>query len=250
MTYNSNPTIPIIIARNPPSAVTYDLSIPHRVTITLPLGSTWTSGLHFHQTHDEYLCLLKGTVRVRLGDEIHILTASNHSPLTPLEIKVPKGVWHEWSRADGDVGKDEEVIVVERTDPTDGDKAIFFWNLNGVILKAQRTTKPALAPAWAFGLALDIWITLNLFAIFHMLDNIPVLLGARELFIQWGLVSRGSWAEALLSELETAWAVVVLWAAEKVIRVLGEGAVRREFTPEKEYKEWMNRRREKGGVGL
>ncbi|RSL59321.1 hypothetical protein CEP53_005863 [Fusarium sp. AF-6] len=162
--------IPSVIDRPLPNAVTYDLSTTGQVKITLPESSTWSSGLHWHETHDEYLKVIKGTIRVQLGSTIQYISATeNEQP----EIKVARYVWHEWQRA----VPDGEVVVIERTVPDDNEKAIFFWNLNGVILDAPRLmSDPSSAvsrlPGRFRGLALDFWITLNLFVIFNHFDNV------------------------------------------------------------------------------
>jgi uncharacterized RmlC-like cupin family protein len=110
-----------IITRGLPNAVVYNLSDQFQTTITLPSGSTWTSGLHWHETHTEYLRLVKGTIRVRLGNTTSIISA--HDSPEPMEVKVERNVWHEWSRATPD---GEEVIVIERTDPADHENHLFF----------------------------------------------------------------------------------------------------------------------------
>ncbi|KAJ4201677.1 hypothetical protein NW767_006765 [Fusarium falciforme] len=101
-----------VIERPLPNAVTYDLSTTGQVKITLPESSTWSSGLHWHETHDEYLKVIKGTIRVQLGSTIQYISATeNEQP----EIKVARYVWHKWQRA----GPDGEVVVIERTEPDD-----------------------------------------------------------------------------------------------------------------------------------
>ena len=124
--------IPSVIERPLPNGVIYDMSTVGHVRITLPKSSTWSSGLHWHETHDEYLRVVKGTIRVRLGDSRQVISATDGNQP---EIKVPRYAWHEWQRAAPD---GEEVVVIERTDPDDNDKAIFFWNLNGVILNSPK----------------------------------------------------------------------------------------------------------------
>ncbi|MCJ1233927.1 hypothetical protein MMC14_001885 [Varicellaria rhodocarpa] len=107
-----------LITRSWPNAVIYDLTHPSHTKITLPRGSTWSSGLHWHETHIEYLRVLKGSVRVRLGDTFSIISVSKAGDNKPVDVKVDQYQMHEWSRADLD---GEEVVVVERTDPVDGE---------------------------------------------------------------------------------------------------------------------------------
>ncbi|KAH7039766.1 uncharacterized protein B0I36DRAFT_357160 [Microdochium trichocladiopsis] len=56
-----------VFTRPLPNAVTYDLSTPDQATIRLPPGSTWTSGPHWHDTHTEFLQVIKGRAEVILG---------------------------------------------------------------------------------------------------------------------------------------------------------------------------------------
>ncbi|KAL2150096.1 hypothetical protein VTH82DRAFT_7772 [Thermothelomyces myriococcoides] len=264
---------PSIIRRSPPDAVIYDLSVPHQVTITLPAGSSWTSGLHWHETHTEYLRLVKGRIRLRLDDAVHSLSASSSSSsssssaaaaaaaASPTEIRVERGVWHEWGRAseseNGRSGEgaetevegedQEDVVVVERTEPADGDKAVFFWNLNGVILEAaeaaaegraqRRGLASRLTRVWA-----GLWTTQSLWAIFDALDNFPVFLGVRDAGRRWGLVRRGSRGDAWLTWWETRWSHALLSIASVLVWVVGERAVRPRFTPAEEYAAWEVRK--------
>ncbi|KAH6603175.1 beta-mannosidase a [Trichoderma cornu-damae] len=169
-----------ILERGLPNAVTYDLTQPNQVTIRLPSKSTWSSGLHWHETHTEYLKVINGSIKVRLGDAEQIVTANiDNQP----EIKIERYAWHEWQRAEPD---GDEVVVVERTDPEDGEKAIFFWNINGITLNAKRVISAnvpgfSLFPASIKDLMIDFWITLNLFIVFHSMDNFPVRLDSQQI---------------------------------------------------------------------
>jgi hypothetical protein len=234
---------PSIIRRDPPDAVIYDLSIPNQVTITLPSGSLWTSGLHWHETHTEFLQLIKGRIRVRLGDTVQTISASPNSDNPPPEIRVDKNVWHEWSRAEVESGEEEveDVVVIERTDPADGGKAIFFWNLNGVILEAQSIAKPAFIPKRLSGACIGLWVSLNLFAIFYALDNYPVLLGIRDAGLRRGLVKRASQGEGMVFWLERQYSRGALWIASILIWITGARPVGARFTPEHEWAAWVSR---------
>lgn len=221
--------IPTVIER--PGSVIYDLSTPGQAKITLPPSSTWSSGLHWHEQHDEYLKVIKGSIRVRLGDTVQTITAGQP------EVKVAKNVWHEWQRAEA---HGEEVIVVERTDPDDGEKALFFWNLNGVILNAAADVS-SFAGDWApgaiKGLMIEFWITLNLFVIFAHLDNVPVFLNAPKILGSSSTVS--SWLDRMVSHS-------VLFVAEWTGFVMGVRPVQRRFTPSVAHDSWWSSR---GGVG-
>ncbi|KAH8902890.1 Cupin, RmlC-type, partial [Coniochaeta sp. PMI_546] len=245
--------IPKVISRPHPSAVTYDLSRPHRVKITLPPGSKWSSGLHWHETHTEYLRLLSGTIRVRLGDEVRVLSASapgggdGDGDGVGVEVRVDRYVWHEWGRAgDGEEGEEgeEDVVVEERTEPEDGEKGLFFWNLNGVILRAQKWEmgRGWLTGWWLSRWLMGWWVEVNLFAIFWRLDNFPVFVDFAEGVRRWGwTVSEGSVVAQVLRWLDWCWTHLVLMLASWVGWVVGVRPVRPEFTPREEYERWVSR---------
>ncbi|KAL2173624.1 uncharacterized protein P884DRAFT_251648 [Thermothelomyces heterothallicus CBS 202.75] len=242
---------PSVIRRNPPSAVVYDLSVPHQVTITLPAGSTWTSGLHWHETHTEYLRLVKGRIRLRLGDAVQTVSASlgdSFPSPPPEEIRVDRGVWHEWAaeEEEDEEEEEEEVVVVERTEPADGDKSVFFRSLNGVILEAEAEAAARALRTTATGRLAGVWAglrtTLSLWAILDALDNFPVLLGVRDAGRRRGLVERGSRADAWLTWWETRWSHAVLTIASVLVCAAGEQAVRPRFTPAEEYAAWVLRK--------
>ncbi|KAL1862788.1 hypothetical protein VTK73DRAFT_6647 [Phialemonium thermophilum] len=243
-----------VVTRPLPNAVRYDLSAPDQVQITLPPRSLWSSGLHWHETHVEYLRVVQGRVRVRLGGLEKIVRAAGggSEPAPPPEIRIDKNVWHEWSRADAgeddDGEDDEDAVVVERTVPADGEKSVFFWNLNGVLLEAQRGVATrrapvALLPAPLRSWVSDAWVTLSLFVIFAHLDNVPVLLDAL------GLASRVGWTPGwdsppgrLLRRVDGLCSHVVLGAAAVLGWALGIRAVRLELTPDGALRRWTSHR--------
>ncbi|XWW96115.1 hypothetical protein V2A60_004085 [Cordyceps javanica] len=228
----SSDDIPSVIVRPLPNAVTYDLTARDRVTITLPPRSTWSSGLHWHECHDEYLAVVRGRIRVTLGDGRERIVGAGEP-----EVKIPRRAWHSWRRADDD---DDDAVVVERTDPADLQKAVFFWNLNGVILHAPALeARLARLPSWLRGLLVDCWVTTSLFVVFHHLDNLPVLLNLPRLcarHLPWFgpsmMVSRalhmGDW-------LGTH---AILWLASCVGRVMGVAPVQRQYTPAPIFEQW------------
>ncbi|KAF4441564.1 hypothetical protein F53441_11968 [Fusarium austroafricanum] len=231
----SDHRIPSVIERPLPNGVIYDMSAVGQVRITLPESSTWSSGLHWHETHDEYLKVIKGTIRVRLGDSKQIIRATDdHQP----EIQVRRYEWHEWQRASPE---GEEVVVIERTEPNDNDKAIFFWNLNGVILNApklldDKSSLVSQLPSRLQGLFLDIWISLNLFVIFRTLDNIPVFINMPDRFSVSDKTVR-----ALFRYYDILFSHLVLLLASWVGWALGLRAVRPRYTPEDAYAVWQLR---------
>lgn len=229
----SNFTRNPIIKRDAPDAVVYDLSEPHQVTITLPPSSTWSSGLHWHVRHVEYLRVIKGSVQVTLDSQVRTISATD--PET--EVRVDRNVWHEWRRAD--IEGDEDVVVVERTDPEDGEKAAFFWNLNGVILRAQSLACPPYIPKLLHGVLLDVWVTLSLFAIFSGLDNIPVFVNVLQAFSKRGFVfADKTLGHNVLRGVDLIISRIILLLASSISLLFGIRAVREEFTPDDVQQNW------------
>ncbi|KAK5989554.1 hypothetical protein PT974_11081 [Cladobotryum mycophilum] len=237
--------MPDVIERGLPNAVIYDLSLASQVTITLPSASTWSSELHWHETHTEYLKVIKGSIKVRLGRTEQIVTATETSQP---EIKVDRFVWHEWKRATSD---GEDVIVVERTDPGDGDKAIFFWNLNGVILNAgklfddHRSLGSYLSERFR-GLIIDLWVTFNLFIIFRSLDNFPVFINVANT-LPTAIYLHNTTIQKALSIADWAASHFILGLASWFGHILGIRPVRPEYTPAKNYALWLERQRDQSG---
>ncbi|KAH7364066.1 hypothetical protein BKA65DRAFT_532714 [Rhexocercosporidium sp. MPI-PUGE-AT-0058] len=213
-----------------PGSVTYTLPSPPYsspyTTITLPVGSTWTSGLHWHETHTEYLQIISGAAIIALNNTTCIYTSSSGV------ITVPRYAKHEWQRASRAQALgydftpslqttytqqdfDDELIVREWTDPNDGKKEIFFRNLSGIIAHATVNKQ------------FDWYVTLQLWILFAAMDNWPVFfqVGSLPLF--------GGWLERLGLARVLEWGVahVLLWMAGVVGRVSGVRGVWAEFTP-------------------
>jgi len=224
----------LTITRPAPASVKYDLSSSHQTVITLPSGSTWSSGLHWHERHTEYLRVVKGSVCVVLDGRTNIVTAPTAMGEEAVEVEVGMYVRHEWFRADrGGEVEGEEVVVFERTEPDDGEKSIFFWNLNGVVLEAAQAKKRCLVagrPSWfarlgCWVLGWMLWI--RLMVIMRALDNFPVFWSFEE-YIDLGRVSTA--LEWLITHLVLEAVGLVGWA-------FGVRAVGREFTLTDLYEE-------------
>ncbi|KAI1774991.1 hypothetical protein F4818DRAFT_57692 [Hypoxylon cercidicola] len=155
--------------RPSPAAVTYDLSARDQATIRVPPGSSWTSGPHWHAAHTEFLQVLSGRARVTLSGHDLCVGPGDGT------VTVPRGVVHEWRRADaaeGEVG--EDLVVREWTEPRDGAKEIFFRNLNGIILDGTSSGDGGgggSGSAWGGAM-----LTLELWNLFWRADNYPVVL--------------------------------------------------------------------------
>ncbi|CAH0047697.1 unnamed protein product [Clonostachys solani] len=223
--------IPKVITRQLPNAVIYDLSTPGSVRITLPPTSTWSSGLHWHESHTEFLRVIKGSIRARVGDTWKVVTATDGEQP---EVRIDRFVWHEWQRA----GPEGEVIVVERTDPADEEKSVFFWNLNGVILNPPSfLNKYAWTLSWVPRFVRDVfqgfWITLNLFVIFYHLDNFPAFSNANNLVPIIG------------KQVDQVASHAILYLATWIGWLLGVQPVRRVYTPSGAYDRWWDTKKTK-----
>jgi hypothetical protein len=250
------------IHRTGPSAVTYHIpnsppspSNPHLKTIIhLPQASTWSSGLHFHTQHTEYLRLVHGTISVQLGTDFKTFSAAaggeiddNGTLISPgLVVTVAKKVRHDWGRADffiarrrraangilGDEGWSEDwsddVVVEEWTDPSDLAKPLFFWNLNGVMTASADAPLSTATTRVARTLLGGWWVPFQLFVIFWELDNWPVFLSLESLGI-------GTWLEQGGEFVVT---FSILFIASAVGRLVGVEAVAEERTPKLLWVEW------------
>jgi hypothetical protein len=256
-------TYHIPISPSPPDADSDQLTL--KTTISLPRHSVWTSGLHFHVQHTEYLRLLRGCIFVYLDGEVKILSVKaggdvgiyeTSGVVEGLEVVVPKYARHSWGRAkeyleaNRDLGRrprrereiedlDEEVVVEEWTDPVDPGKPLFFWNLNGVItapftgVSVRQNLGRKMLGSW--------WIPFQLFIIFWDLDNWPVFLNLRNaLEFNWPLFLRWRYrmpnrlmhvCRKLEGGMEHLIALIVLGVAKLLGLVLGVRAVEKRRTP-------------------
>ncbi|EXJ95084.1 hypothetical protein A1O1_00202 [Capronia coronata CBS 617.96] len=172
-----------VFKRGGPQAVTYDLSQPSRVTITVPRASTWTSGPHWHESHTEYLQVLQGRAFMRLGDQ------NRHYGPQDGVIEVLRYTVHEWHRIEGNEG-DEDLVVREWTVPEDGQKEAFFRMLNSFLTEDHPSslyTAPSMTPTWLRKVLERQIVVLQLFSIFRAWDNWPVLIGNDSGWISWSV---------------------------------------------------------------
>ncbi|KAF1992494.1 hypothetical protein K402DRAFT_416148 [Aulographum hederae CBS 113979] len=244
------------ITRPPPTSVIYDLTHPTETTITLPEGSTWTSGLHWHERHREELEVVRGAVWVRVGGGERAVGAVGEGDGV---VKVGRGVVHEWRRAKGVEG---DVVVRERSfcvgegvgeeDEPDVGKSVFFWNVNGIILTTSSSDNSSttsnqsfitqrLLPRALFSKMGEYTTLLHLFILFHELDNYPVFLDLS--LIQSSLSGNvGRTIERLLTYF-------ILGLAAVVGRVFGLEGVREEFMPRDLGGVWRERGRMRRRMG-
>lgn len=251
-----------VVLRTGPEAVAYHIptSPPSptnpilKTTISLPRHSKWTSGLHFHTKHTEYLHVIKGAIWVYLDGETKMMSAKAGGEVcavrgtrktngTGLVVEVPKHARHEWMRAEvwysqrcivapmtrpEDV--DDEVVVEEWTNPSDLGKPLFFWNLNGVITAPADDVTLLLPQRMVKSVLMGWWIPFQLFVIFWDLDNWPVFLGLRGVLGDLGTMSWinryvEGWAEYTMT-------FAVLFAAKVLGWLMGVRAVEQSRTPD------------------
>ena len=169
-----------VFKRSGPEAVVYDLSKANCVTITLPIGSRWSSQLHWHEIHTEFLQIMQGRAFIRLGDRAGVFAPEDGV------VEVPKFTVHEWHRAED--GNGEDLVVREWTVPEDGQKEMFFRNLNSFLTEPQPSSMfntPAIIPAWVRGWVENWIIPLQLFCIFRAWDNWPLFVGDDSGMFSW-----------------------------------------------------------------
>lgn len=166
---------------------------------------------------------MQGRARVTIAGTTGIYTPSDGV------LIVPRYARHEWSRADVVVEEDEEegrgreggkeingtgeeqdLIMREWTDPTDGEKEIFFRNLSSIILDS--TADGTKAPN-------TFWLTWQLLVVFWTLDNFPVV------------VPVGDSTGLLGMMIESVFTYGALFVAAFVGRLVGLKAWYGEYTP-------------------
>ncbi|KAI8963292.1 hypothetical protein F5Y11DRAFT_365296 [Daldinia sp. FL1419] len=181
-------------------AVTYDLSARDQAKIRVPVGSAWTSGPHWHDSHTEFLQVLSGRACVTLSGRTFYVGPADGV------ITVPRSAIHEWRRADREgqregEGEGGDLVVKEWTAPKDGAKEVFFRNLNGIILDAPKNGNGA----WN-----DVLLSLELWNLFWRADNYPVTAGT-------------GWVGGIVTKALMGAAVVLGW-------VLGRPGVYEEYS--------------------
>ena len=110
--------LPYLLVNLPAGRAKFTFPSPessNRTLITIPPGSAWTTTLHWHETHTEYIRVLQGRLRVTVGK-----TTKEVGPEDG-DLRIEKFVVHEFRRADGGTvdgrGSGGDVEVMEWTDP-------------------------------------------------------------------------------------------------------------------------------------
>lgn len=243
------------VAYHIPVAPPADDAYPHKTTIALPRRSAWTSGLHFHASHIEYLRLVKGAIFVQLGGQTKLISTLKGGELDlssgellreGLVVEVPRFARHNWGRLEHynelhrsrnqDVSEqwslpedwDEEAVVEEWTDPIDAGKPLFFWNLNSIIT-APSDRVLSRRQQMARSLLGGLWIDLQLFVVFWELDNWPVFVDFRK---QLNLGSSQRRLTAMTDAAEVVASFTVLLFGRIIGMFLGLKAVSQQRTPD------------------
>ncbi|KZM25730.1 uncharacterized protein EKO05_0006060 [Ascochyta rabiei] len=254
---NPLPTGTRALLRSGQEAVAYHIPITPptddtsqiKTTISLPRYSAWTSGLHFHATHTEFLRLVKGAIVVELNGTTKSFSAlaggeidsSGRVVCEGLVVEVPRYARHNWGRLEHCLDIEEksrkkhvrpedwveEVVVEEWTDPSDISKPLFFWNLNGIIMAPSDMVLSS-RKRIARGILGDWWIDLQLLVVFFELDNWPILVNFRNLWPSEGTFAGASWINDCA---ETVTSFVLLFFAKALGVALGLRAVDQKRTP-------------------
>lgn len=250
------------VAYHIPIAPPSDSESPYKSTIALPRRSAWTSGLHLHATHTEYLHLVSGAVFVELNGETKFFSALEGGEVDRstgklirkgLVVEVPRFARHNWGRLDhhsasnrplGQAGgrkwalpEDwaDEAVVEEWTDPIDTGKPLFFWNLNRIITAPVPTAPPLSRKVIARRFLGGCWTDLQLFIVFWELDNWPIFLDLRK---KLRLEKPHKLLTMLTDGVEVLITFLALFFARIVGSILGLRAVEKGRTPDALWEEY------------
>ena len=158
-----------------------------------------------------------------IRDRDETIIDAKYSPESTI-VTVPKGARHEWSRADSAFGDD--VIVVESTDPADGEKQVFFWCVNGTVLEGVANIMGSSSNLGKVFYDWLLWWRLCL--VFRELDNWPVMLDT------------GIWSKAVpgVRDIESRFTYVVLMMTTLLGGLCGMRSVRKDFLPKEVWDRW------------
>ncbi|KAJ9606171.1 hypothetical protein H2200_009132 [Cladophialophora chaetospira] len=171
-----------------------------RTRITIPKGSTWSPGAHWHEHYTEHIRVLQGRLKLTLNGVVSI-KGPEDGVVTFQKFEV-----HDFCRADGGAaegeGDDGDVVVEEWTDPEDGFKEVFFYNVMSAFadpsLGATTSTNP---PNFTVPLLLQLLTTIpyvdNYVDLLPFLPNSASLVGRVLFGVKWmlthGFYAIGGW---------------------------------------------------------
>ena len=156
-----------------PPSPTNPSQIGTRTRISIPAGSAWMPGPHWHEHYVEHVRVLKGRAKLVVSG-----VESTRGPGDGV-VTFEKFVVHDFGRADGgkalkDGGEEGVVEVEEWTEPEDGFKQVFFYNLLSPMIDPNLgSATPTTSPNITFPLVLQL-----LAAIPHLdnfVDPLPFL---------------------------------------------------------------------------
>ncbi|KAL6713133.1 hypothetical protein ACLMJK_009254 [Lecanora helva] len=199
--------------------------------------STWSTDLHWHVTHTEYIKVLSGAALGTINGKSFILRAQDD----PKEV--PRYARHEWMRfdrpeelltneqretqkrwmkevRDKEVEKLREVdlVVDEWTDPADGEKEIFFRNMLSTFQE----------PGYQRGTG-QLLMYLQVLVVMWEGDNFNVMLDCQG----W----KGGWRRVVEECISYAFMGFVALLG----RMVGCRGVNEEYTPPYLVQSWKNR---------
>jgi mannose-6-phosphate isomerase-like protein (cupin superfamily) len=179
------------------------------VNIVLRAGPhTHSTGLHWHETHTEYLQVLQGHALVTIGSRTSVFGKDDGV------ITIPRGTIHQYMRADkteeGSESRDVDLIVREWTEPADGDKEVFFRNMMSLLMDKKDTA------------AGGISLLLSIMVVAWAHDNYPVFWQGPSFL-----------GEAFQSKVRMGTTYCLMGALNLVGRLLGYKRDYPEYTPER-----------------
>ena len=220
-------------------------NIPSTI-VTMRPGSSYTTSLHWHVTHTEYIRVISGAALITVSNKSKVYTAEDGIAVIPrcarhewmrfdrpahLLPKPQREVQKKWMEEQGEDVIEElremDLVAEEWTDPRDGEKEVFFRNIFSTAGESQWKER------WWGGTL----ILLQMMLVMWELDNLVVL-------VDLGGAGDGSgWRGAV----ETAVTYAVMWSAAMTGRALGLKAVHEEYTPKHLFKAWEKEKLRKKG---
>ncbi len=147
-----------IFTTPPPNAASHSIKTPYKTHVTVPVGSSWTPGRHWHNDHTEHFQVLSGAMLITVNNKSFILTGGSPA------VTIPRKARHELMRWDCPGRKGHQKVAQEAfrnemlakgqskeleklrvqvveaeesTTPADGEKEIFFRNALSAITESR-----------------------------------------------------------------------------------------------------------------
>ena len=138
----------------PPDVGSLSLHDPSKTDLKIPVGSTWTSGRHWHDDHVESWKVLSGAMLITINNNSFVVTGESPTVAIPCKARHELMRWDCPGRTDHQSAAQaafrkemlsrglsreleklgaQQVEAEESTMPADGEKEIFFRNLLSVI---------------------------------------------------------------------------------------------------------------------